>query len=329
MNAKDRTGGSCSLTKLSPIEWGRQRGALGMVFGATATLAVPAAYGSTMYVSGGPNPGQSVISTVSATGVVTPFATLPTNSDPAGLVFGLNGDLYVADDGTSEISQISPTGTVSATPFATFTSGTSLRGMAVDSSGNLYVAAINGGGTIQEISPTGTVTPFATVGSSPTGLAFDSNGNLYVADVAANTIDKITPGGVVTPFATLPTSPGFSNPEGLAFDASGNLYAADGGSNKISEISPNGLTVTPFASLPGGSEPEGLAFDTSGNLYVGNSGEANITEISPTGTVMTPPFATDINVTYLTFAPVPEPSSVVLLNIVVGSQLLGRRRNRA
>ena len=178
--------------------------------------------------------------------------------------------------------------------------------------------------SIVQVNSAGVVSPFATlpVDSNPYGLASDASGNLYAADNGTDQISKIIPGGVVSLFAILPAG---SSPGGLAFDGSGNLYAADYYTFQISKITSGGV-VSLFATLPSASYPFGLAFDGGGNLYAADFSSGQISKISPDGlTVST--FATGIaQPRFIAFAPVPEPSSAVLL--AVGSLALLRRTRR-
>ena len=245
---------------------------------AMAMIAVPAARAAAtfpMYVSSG---SQSIVR-VSSGGAVSPFATLPPNSQPVGLAFDGNGNIFAADFNTDQISKITPGSAVSL--FATLPAG-----------------------------------------SCPDGLAFDGSGNLYAADGGTDQISRITSGGVVSLFATLPAG---SFPNGLAFDSSGNLYAADSNTYQISKITSGGV-VSLFATLPADSFPNGLAFDASGNFYAADINTGQISQISPDGLTVTP-FATGISApAFIAFAPVPEPSSAVLL--AIGSLALLRRRAR-
>ena len=84
--------------------------------------------------------------------------------------------------------------------------------------------------TIQQFTPAGVGSVFASGFNYPTGLAFDSTGNLFVANAPANTINKITPGGAVSLFA----NSGLDLPVGLAFDSYGNLYVSNTHSNQFS-----------------------------------------------------------------------------------------------
>ncbi len=281
----------------------------------TALFAVPNAVqaGLILYVSTG-----NEIDKVSSTGTVSTFAT-PPGSITTGLAFDSSGNLYVAENGSDQISKVTPGGVASL--FATLPGGSNPQGLAFDSSGNLYAADVTSN-QISKITPGGTVSLFATLpgGSNPFGLAFDTSGNLYAANATTDTISKITSGGVVSLFATLP---GGSDPFGLAFDSSGNLYAADHNTNKISKITPGGV-VSLFASLPAGSGVDGLAFDPLGNLYVADTNANKISEISPDGLTVTT-FATGIPSPKFILA-VPEPGSAgVVVAFALGAVALLRR----
>src|SRR5438874_2200457 len=140
-------------------------------------------------------------------------------------------------------------------------------------------------GSIDEFTPNGVRSIFASGLTSPFALAFDSGGNLFVADggnenAGSGAVYKFTPAGVRTTFAL-----GLSNPAGLAFDSAGNLFVAEfgeinggPGTGRIYKFTPNGVRTT-FAS--GLFEPQGLAFDRAGNLFVAAGG--TVSKFTPTG----------------------------------------------
>jgi DNA-binding beta-propeller fold protein YncE len=131
----------------------------------------PAAHAGVLY--------SHSINTISATGIVTPFATeLPSNG-PIGLAFDKDGYLYASIYVSNLISKISPDGKT-VTVFATGLGGPYAQ--AFDPDGNLFVANADAK-TISKISPDEkTVTPFVTQGlNRPVAIAFDASGTMYVS----------------------------------------------------------------------------------------------------------------------------------------------------
>lgn len=117
---------------------------------------------------------------------------------PGGLAFDTAGNLYVADTGHNRVLELPTTSAGTFGAAINFGSGyVGPYGLAFDAAGNLYVSNTNSG-TISAVTPTGTVSTYATGLSFPSGLAFDAAGNLFVANTYPvnslyNTISKITP----------------------------------------------------------------------------------------------------------------------------------------
>ena len=203
------------------------------------------------------------VSIVQSNGSVSPFAT------GVGLVYGLAldgaGDLYAAGAGDDVIRKITPGG--ASTVLASGTILGSPMSMVCDDVGNLFTTGDGWGGTINRISPDGTITRLET-GLGGEGLARDAAGNFYVA--RGSSVLKFATNGVTTTIAA-----GFQMAWGLAFDQSGNLFVSDYLGDSIARITPAGQTSL-FAG--GLDRPTGLAFDSHGDLYV-----CNITYNQPLG----------------------------------------------
>lgn len=166
-----------------------------------------------------------------------------------------------------------------------------------DNANNIYYSDVewagqnNGTAYIYKITPSGTLTTFASV-STQAGragaLEIDSSGNIYWAianyrntpggtNFITSYVYKITPSGTLTTFASAATI-GAAGTE-LRFDSTGNLYWAvinytDGigisGFNRASyvyKITPAG-TLTTFATIGTvGGVCTAMRFDSTGNLY--------------------------------------------------------------
>src|SRR6266478_1893998 len=147
--------------------------------------------------------------------------------------------------------------------------------------------------SIDEFTPDGVPSTFASGLNNPLGLAFDRVGNLFVADTGTYTgtgaVYKFTPAGVRTTFAS-----GLNFPFALAFDRAGNLFVAAGFSfvnnenlGTVYKFTPTGVRTT-FAS--GLNSPFALAFDSQGNLFVADQGygydfslDAAVYKFAPSG----------------------------------------------
>lgn len=270
------TGGVYTISLFAANTYGTGSGIL--------TLAIsPGAAPQTLYVAHNSN----TVVKVAPDGTQTQFVTGVGGLGPITLDADLN--LYAgADVGSGyggSILRFTPAGAqTNVTGYPTIAQPT---GLALDANGNLFESQFdvdsNNNAVINKITPSGTVTAFATVPNSQYGDAFDSQGNLYVASTGGNSVSKITPTGVVSTFAA-----GLDEPYGLAIDSSDNVYVANNGNgfgSTISKITPAGVVSTYATGL---QEPCGLAVDASGNLYASNYAAhggtgGTITEITPAG----------------------------------------------
>jgi len=171
-----------------------------------------------------------------------------------------------------------------------------LHNVVLDSAGNLYgttyTGGTMGGGTVFELSPSGSnwterIIANFPAGSAPqAGLIIDRAGNLYGATDGVGTssaeVFELSPSGsnwTLTALHTFSTNIYDIGPVGnLVMDHSGNLYGATytlGAHSKgnIFELSPSGnsWTYTDLYDFTGGSDGSGpmgdLNMDSSGNLY--------------------------------------------------------------
>ena len=229
---------------------------------------------------------------VSSGGVVTTLAGLAgsggTNDGtgsaarfwyPAGVAADSAGTLYVADQLSHTIRQITSGGAVSTLAGSAGNSGT------------------NDG--------TGSAARFW----YPVSVAVDQTGNVYVADYYNHTIRRIASGGVVTTLAGLAGSGGtndgmssearFYYPSGVAVDSTGDLYVADSGNHTIRKVTSAGLVTTLAGQAetsgtndgPGSAArfyyPQGVAVDSAGNVFVADRYNHTIRKVTSAGAVTT------------------------------------------
>lgn len=153
----------------------------------------------------------------------------------AGLAFGPDGNLYVADYGTSSADAgILRFNGATGAALGSFGSGDliSPSGLFFDPLGSLYVADYDRGDILRYNPLTGAL--LGTFGGaeliSPTDLVSGLDGNLYVADYELGSVLRYnaTTGAFVDAFVdgADPTVP-LVGPNGLLFGPDGNLYVAD------------------------------------------------------------------------------------------------------
>lgn len=241
-------------------------------------------------------------------------------TNPQGLAFDIDNNLYVADYGNSKVRKITETGVVS-TIVGRFPSYLNPTGPNTDyglpsaisklPSGGLAIVEVNSNAITKFVAPnnvniiaggnqSGLINGVGTASSfyRPIDLAVDVVGNIYVADAENLCIRKITPGGVVTTFAGTPnggyedgigTNAKFNRPFGIDIDASNFLYVTDYFNNRIRKISPAGLVTTiggtgSFGSNDGNALTE-AQFNRPLAICVGSNGIIYISEAGGNNTI--------------------------------------------
>ncbi len=230
-----------------------------------------------------PNPAGPVSVMASSWNV----STLP-DYNPAGAVtspFGIAYDsgtdqLFVADDGTNNVSVISPT---TGAVFANVSVGVGPSAVVYDSGTGQVFVADTGSDNVSVINDSGpqkdTVVATIPVGVAPSfftseGLAYDSGtGQVFVANTDSSNISVIDDSGpeADTVVATV-TIPG-SSPEGLTYDSgTGQVFVADGVYwnfvSVINDSGPSADSVTATIAVPGVS-PCAVAYDpAAGEVFV-------------------------------------------------------------
>lgn len=207
---------------------------------------------------------------------------------PMGLTVDSGGNIYVADEGNSQIRKLSPSG------------------------GNWYGTTLAGlAGTSGSADGIGTSATFY----GPSGITVDTSGNLYVADTKNNTIRELTSNGGNWNVATIAGRPNqtgstdgvgsaalFYNPTGIAIDPSGDLYVVDSGNDTIRRVTADGTNWSVFTSAgvadhTGTTDgtgtnvmfngPSDIAVDAYTNVYISDSFNGTIRG-TPLFATMTP-----------------------------------------
>lgn len=272
---------------------------------------------------------------------------------PTGIAFGPDGNLYIADAGSSTAAAVWRFNPVTAALTALVAPGAGGLGsptvLAFDSSGNIFVAGSSGVFEYDSngnLLGAGALIPSGVGGLvSPDGLAFDSSGNLYMTDAGngpgtvSGQVLEYTSGGVLVQTINAPGANGLDSATALAFEK-GNLFVANAtagiGSGSVLEYDPSGNFSGTFAM--GLTAPTALAIDSLGNLFVTDAGAATnvVYEYdgggNPLGTFIPVGSGGLVSPAGLAFTPasepVPEPSTLVLFSMAVAGLALSHRRSR-
>jgi streptogramin lyase len=222
---------------------------------------------------------------------------------PVTMAFDPSGDLWVANENTSDLFELTkaqlatPHPVPAVTIFAESGALANPFGMAFDGSGNLWVVGNNSSRvyeyTKSQLAKSGGPTPHTTISDFPStpifGVAFDASGDLWVSTVKSAVEFSKAELAQAKPVPTVTVSS--SGGAQLVFDSSGDLWMVTGGgpycfgtpcTNKVVEVTKAQLSVsgspTPavtISSTKAGATgslygPYSLAFDSSGDLWVEN-----------------------------------------------------------
>ena len=237
-------------------------------------------------VLGAGNPAAA--QTASYSGVMTAIDTTHF-SGPQGIATDTSGNVFIADDGTETVYEMTRTGpSAYSAPVALPKPAGGyvlLRGIAIDSNGNLWVADFANypttHGQVYESVYNSVSQTFATpvaVGASwqaPWAITADTSGHVFATDNSASTISEISAGVV-----TVVNTGGILNPRGIAVDSGENLYIVNGNTFRVMKLVPP-YTAAPIAANSTQFSGAGdLALDASGNIWIAEYGTNLIRELT-------------------------------------------------
>ena len=214
-------------------------------------------------------------------------AAINAGMGPTGVAVDSVGNLYIADQGSFRIREVSPSGYINTVAGvavysisemqlnrrlvsrcislaasrwirqAMFTSQTLVRRLSLGDSSTGNINAVAGGGPAisvigAPIGDNGSATS-ATL-TSPSAVAVDPSGNLYIADTGDNRIRKVTPTGIISTVAG-------SGPNGDY-----GSYAGDGETATNADL----------------YFPQAVALDSAGNIYIADTGNNRIRKVTVT-----------------------------------------------
>lgn len=198
-----------------------------------------------------------------------------TGAGPYGMAIDASNNVWVANNGGSTVSKISPSGNL----LGTYALGaTSPIRLAIDAAGTVWVLTDTVPGKVVRLAADGTFLGATTIDDHPLDLDFDSSGNLWVAGLTSN-VSKLSPTGAL--LATYPVGVAGGQCGGLAIDAGNNVWVTVRNANKLVKLAPNGSVAGTYSV---GATPAHLEVDAGGNLWIALEGDVNVAKVAPSGT---------------------------------------------
>lgn len=192
---------------------------------------------------------------------------------PYAIAIDAAGDAWIANASGTSVTELSPSGSVSASGTAPGLFGP--QGVALDRAGNVWVANTGGNSLIKLTLTAGSITGTAsyTVGgiSAPTALAIDSGNNVFAANFNGGSVTGLSSAG--TPISGSPfTANGLlSSPSSIAVGTDGSVYVSSSGGFAVklagaTQASPGSYQSTITDSTLQGAGA--LALDRSNDLVI-------------------------------------------------------------
>ena len=196
---------------------------------------------------------------------------------PGGIAVDGDGNIYIAESGSSRIRKVDSASGVINTIAGTEAKLRNPRGVAVDGNGNVYIADGGNNRILKVDAATGTISTIAGTGEEsyggdggpatqaqlhhPLDVAVDGQGNVYVADLWNHRIRKVEAAtGTISTIAGTgnqgysrdggpATQAELNGPHGVALDAAGNVYIGDYYGHRVRKVDAATGTITTFAGL--------------------------------------------------------------------------------
>lgn len=217
------------------------------------------------------------IGEISVSGEIKEFRLPMTDSDPAGVVLGPDGNVWFTEAATGDVRQITAGGKISD-PFPAGTVTSMPAGIVTGPDANLWFTE-SSADKLGMLTLAGKLTefPLPATGSSPTEIVAGADGKLWFSESSKDKIGRVSTAGVIDEFIT-PT--GNSVPAGATLGPDCNIWFTESNANLIGRIDSAG-NITEFKIPTANSQPSGIALGPDGNLWFAESAANQIAELIP------------------------------------------------
>jgi virginiamycin B lyase len=223
--------------------------------------------------------GANKVGRITAAGVITEFPLLTPDNQPAQIVAGTSGHLYLDEPGPTKVAFFDALGDKS---FHESGSGVTAAGIAFGAAGSLWVT--DGTSKVlaysSEFSGVGQCTMSDGFAHGFWGITVGREGTLWMTDATSNGIVALTSSGCAFGKVSLPNSN--SGPLFITSGQDGSIWFTEYTGNRIGRIQASSLNE--FA-LPAGSHPMMIAPSLDGTLWFAEQGSNQIGHITHDGVI--------------------------------------------
>ncbi len=250
-----------------------------ILLGSTPTIEAGTIQAGNMFISVA-TPGEGAVYQIDQNGYASLFAS--GLDSPNGLAFSSDGQLYVTEVGSGEVTNITAGGDF--TGAAAHASGfgyNTIKNLLIDTSGRILLAN-RSQGTVVDITEGGTAQtlPAFASGLSGTRDVFQtSTGDIYVVEEYSGEVTNITGGGDFT-FAQA-FAAGFDVPYAMAESGNGELFLVEALTGNVYDITNGNGAISLFASGLGVTDE--IIFGPGGVFLAVQEYDGSIIDISSGG----------------------------------------------
>src|SRR5260370_652733 len=196
-----KEGASAMATGLSPRHVPPRNGVLPVLLLTLVGLLVSCGAPASQPAGRTPTPTREL------KGTITEFPLPASNSAPAELITGPDGNLWFVEGESNQIGHITPIGTITAIPQPPINSSPSETVEITTGPDGALGFTEELSTKIGRIAPSGTITefPIPTSSSIPVAITTGPDGALWFEEGGSNKIGRITPSGAITEFL-IPTA---------------------------------------------------------------------------------------------------------------------------
>jgi len=218
------------------------------------------------------------IAPAGAATVTNNYAVPTASSNPIGIAYGPDGNMWFTEAAAGNVARITPGGAF--TEFHVGAPADQLMRIASGPDGYIWFTMMVAN-RVGKISPDGSDVHYYDlgIGSYPVGIVAGSDGAMWVTESLSNKVSRVTVGGAITSYI-VPT--GGAQPSGIAAGPDGALWFVEYNPGKIGRLTTAG-SFHEYATPTAGSGPTNIAAGSDGALWFNEQNSNKIGRVTTSG----------------------------------------------